>query len=554
MQKQPIHAQEVMQMKGKNSILLVLLAIILTATACSSNKNNPTPSATTSPTANATGGAEATKEPVQEKIKLDWFVISSADAIVPKGDLDFVKAAIDEKFNVDLTVSYMPFGTDYQNKLNSLVASNDIPDVFFIDGISSNQYIKDGIAKDMTGIVTPANMPNYFKYWMSEEALPKYQVQGKFARAPVPYEKYYYRSYYIRQDWLNKLGLQMPKSYDEMVEVMKAFTTGDPDGNNKNDTYGFTAFGNGTNMSLEFPTYVKNGLFGDFNVVGDQFVDTRTDLKMAQVLEDTKALIQSGVVDPDWLLNKNGQQIEKAVQGKAGIILGFGKNLAFDNNPEGLQMKTKEITGNTNTNWMPFDPFAETGTYIDPVPSNPFLLSSKSTDEEINRSIQILDWLAGEEGYLMTHYGRDGVEYTRDGATITLNQEAFTKNVTDNGNFLSVYAWFTPISGPEEFGVIVADPNVTDRDRAIVETITSYKIVPSVGTSLVVKEGMDLAALRKRMNELQVKVIYDEKDASNWPRYREELMTKYAGKEIFTYYAEQVTEARGQTVTFKAEN
>ncbi|MBB6635976.1 extracellular solute-binding protein [Cohnella thailandensis] len=541
-------------MKRSSALLASLTAVAVLATACSGNNNNgngneasPAPGSGSSASGSPSASAAQT-----EKLKLNWYVIASADAQLPKGDADFVKKAIDEKFNVDLVVDYMPLGTDFQNKFNSLVASNDIPDVFFSEGIPSNQYIKDGVAREMTGLVTPENMPNYFKYWITEEELPKYQVQGKFARAPIPYEKNYYRSYYIRQDWLDKLGLSVPKSYDEMVEVMKAFTTGDPDGNGKNDTYGFSAYGNGTNMSLEFPTYVKNGLFGDFMVEGDQFIDTRTDPRMQQVLTDTRALLDLGVVDPDWLLNKNGQQLEKAEQGKVGIVLGFGKNLAFDNNPEGLQAKTKEITKVETANWAAFDPFAETGTYLTPVPGNPFLFSSKSSDEEIDRSMQILDWLAGEEGFLMTHYGREGTEFTRDGSTIALNQEAFKTNVTDQGNFLSVYQWFTPISGPEAFGIEVFDPNVTERDKQILETINSYKLVDSVGTSMVVKEGMDLAALRKRMNELQVKVLYDDKNADNWPKYREELMTKYQGKEIFDYYAQQVSEARGTTITFNS--
>ncbi|WP_217593635.1 extracellular solute-binding protein [Cohnella sp. GbtcB17] len=536
-------------MKRTSAILASLAAASLLATACGNNDNGASPSAGSS-----SSGSSASSATAATKLKLNWYVIASADAQLPKGDADFVKKAIDEKFNVDLVIDYMPLGTDFQNKFNSLVASNDIPDVFFAEGIPSNQYIADGVARDMTGLVTPANMPNYFKYWVTEEELPKYQVQGKFARAPVPYEKNYYRSYYVRKDWLDNLGLSVPKSYDEMVEVMKAFTTRDPDGNNKNDTYGFTAYGNGTNMSLEFPTYVKNGLFGDFMVEGDQFIDTRTDPRMQQVLTDTRALLDLGVVDRDWLLNKNGQQLEKAEQGKAGIVLGFGKNLAFDNNPEGLQAKTKEITKVETANWVAFDPFADTGTYLTPVPGNPFLFSSKSTDVEIERSMQILDWLAGEEGFLMTHYGREGSEYTRSGSTITLNQEAYKTNVTDQGNFLSVYQWFTPISGPEAFGVEVSDPNMTDRDKEILATMNAYKLVPSVGTSLVVKEGMDLAALRKRMNELQIKVLYDDKTADNWPAYRQELMTKYAGKEIFEYYAQQVSEARGTTVSFDAGN
>ncbi|WP_168735801.1 type 2 periplasmic-binding domain-containing protein [Cohnella fermenti] len=541
-------------MKRTSALLASLAAVALLTAACGNNNNKGSDSSPSASPA-ASGGSPAASAPAAEKIKLNWYVIASADAQLPKGDADFVKTYIDEKFNVDLTIDYMPLGTDFQNKFNSLVASGDIPDVFFAEGIPSNQYIADGVAREMTGLVTPENMPNYFKYWITEEELPKYQVQGKFARAPIPYEKNYYRSYYIRQDWLDKLGLSVPTSYDEMVEVMKAFTFNDPDGNNKNDTYGFSAYGNGTNMSLEFPTYVKNGLFGDFMVEGDQFVDTRTDLRMQQVLTDTRALLDLGVVDPDWLLNKNGQQLEKAEQGKVGIVLGFGKNLAFDNNAEGLQAKTKEITKVETANWTAFDPFATTGTYLTPVPGNPFLFSSKSTDEEIGRSMQILDWLAGEEGFLMTHYGREGTEFTRSGSTITLNQDAFKTNVTDQGNFLSVYQWFTPISGPEAaFGLEVYDPNVTDRDKKILETMNSYKLVDSVGTSLVVKEGMDLAALRKRMNELQVKVLYSDKNADKWPQYREELMTKYQGKEIFEYYAQQVTEARGATVTFNSGN
>lgn len=35
----------------------------------------------------------------------------------------------------------------------------------------------------------------------------------------------------IRQDWLDKLGLEMPTTQEELVEVLRAFKTGDPNGN-----------------------------------------------------------------------------------------------------------------------------------------------------------------------------------------------------------------------------------------------------------------------------------------------------------------------------------
>ena len=43
----------------------------------------------------------------------------------------------------------------------------------------------------------------------------------------------------IRQDWLDNLGLEAPTTMDEFEAVIKAFTEEDPDGNGKNDTFGF---------------------------------------------------------------------------------------------------------------------------------------------------------------------------------------------------------------------------------------------------------------------------------------------------------------------------
>jgi putative aldouronate transport system substrate-binding protein len=43
---------------------------------------------------------------------------------------------------------------------------------------------------------------------------------------------------WIRQDWLDKLGLPVPKTLDDVRRVAEAFITRDPDGNGKDDTVG----------------------------------------------------------------------------------------------------------------------------------------------------------------------------------------------------------------------------------------------------------------------------------------------------------------------------
>ncbi len=43
----------------------------------------------------------------------------------------------------------------------------------------------------------------------------------------------------VRKDWMETLGLEEPKDMDDLYEIIKAMTTQDPDGNGKDDTYGF---------------------------------------------------------------------------------------------------------------------------------------------------------------------------------------------------------------------------------------------------------------------------------------------------------------------------
>ena len=43
---------------------------------------------------------------------------------------------------------------------------------------------------------------------------------------------------WIRQDWLDNLGLEAPRTWDEMVAAAEAFVKEDPDGNGENDTIG----------------------------------------------------------------------------------------------------------------------------------------------------------------------------------------------------------------------------------------------------------------------------------------------------------------------------
>jgi hypothetical protein len=513
----------------KSGVVITLIGSLVLS-ACGKEAEQPA-----SPTSESNQPKETTA--VKEKIDLNWYITAPANTNLPDQSKDFVLQTIQKKFNVDLKITYMA-ATDYNTKLNALLASTP-PDMWRdMNGDGGNKYAVDGLLADLTKFITPATMPNYFKYWTNEDELKRYQIQGGFFRAPLPYVKQSYRTYYIRKDWLDKLNLKIPTTYDEYVNVLREFTFNDPDGNGKADTYGFSTSGGGANLGYDWPEIYKHGLKFPSYIENNQWEDPTLSPKMQNVLDDVVKLMKDNVIDPDWYLNKSPQHIEKAIQGKAGVILGTTKDFAFDNVPTSIQYRSKQI--NPKADWQPFTMVGSTPITNGTGPSNPFLFPktvAEKNPQKIVRTIEILDWLASEEGYLLTHFGEEGKHYTRDGKTIKPNQEAYDNDIVKQGDFLRIWSFFTNETRQlEVFGLSVVDTRETDRDRNILKFLIAQPKNPYIGTSLLPPQDFDLAGFRKRQNELFSKAIFEDKSGKNWPQYLDELLTKYKGSNLIQKY------------------
>ncbi|MFK7695446.1 hypothetical protein [Paenibacillus sp. HJGM_3] len=545
--------------KRFNQVVVLTMASALILSACGKSDTGsatPTPGNSSSPAKSAA--------PTKEKLTLSWMVgTPTNNSSLPSGDKDFIKKTLEEKFNVEIKLDYMAMGPEFTQKLNTLLASGSAPDMFQAEGTATTKYVTDGALMDMTNYVTPAKMPNYFK-WVTDTEMKRYQVGGKFMRAPVPFEKNAYFSYYVRKDWIDALNakdpslkLKVPTNYDEMVAVMKAFTFNDPDGNGKNDTYGFTTAGAGTSITGDFPEWVKNGLVpASFYVDKDNnFIDSGTNVRTAKVLDDIRKLLDMKVVDPDWFLNKSGEQLTKIQQGKAGIFYSAVRDIAFDNTNNSVQKKTREVTGNQKAEFAAFHIAGDVPVSYEPLPGVPFLFNAKADPKKIERTIEILDYLATPEGYLLTNFGKENVHYKKEGNKVTLIPDAIKKDIGDNGNFTEIWSsvFSYNVKDPSnQIGIQIIDPRETDHDREILATMKKNKYY-LLGTNVVPPVGLDIGSYRTQMRAKQVKVLFEEKDSSNWPKYLQELLDTYKAKAIFDAYAEQISTALGKKVTFKTD-
>ena len=132
---------------------------------------------------------------------------------------------------------------DYNDKLNRGILANDLPDAFYADMATFSNLLKAGALADLTSIyeewATPFYKENVFVA-DNGAGLAKATIDGKLMGIPrAGIAKGAFQFMYVREDWRLKLGMPEPTTYEAMLDLARAFTTQDPDGNGVPDTYGF---------------------------------------------------------------------------------------------------------------------------------------------------------------------------------------------------------------------------------------------------------------------------------------------------------------------------
>lgn len=107
-------------------------------------------------------------------------------------------------------------------------------------------YAQTDVIADITDVFEKY-ATDYLKEYLNADgglALQNCMVDGKLYGIPEmqnPYDSV--PMMWIRADWLEKLGLEIPKTIEEFKAVAHAFTYDDPDGNGVDDTYGLAING-----------------------------------------------------------------------------------------------------------------------------------------------------------------------------------------------------------------------------------------------------------------------------------------------------------------------
>lgn len=279
----------------KRKILAVFLALCMSMSlvACNGGGTSSSGSSTESG-AEASGTTAETPENfnaeglpiVNEPITVDTWIEGGTD--IDWTNNGFVNTVAEES-GIQMEITAVS-GADSVTQRNLRLASGDFPDVFMLDWTSIMTFtdiMQYGVQEQILAPIDPYIEPYSENMGRILEEHPDFtdaitatdgHIYG-FPRFSECYHCLAYPKFYIRQDWLDALNLEMPTTTDELKDVLTAFVTKDPNGNGQADEIGLLG-GTDFNLMLEY------------GIIGNSFVTVKPDF---------------------WLYTPDGENIEVSV-------------------------------------------------------------------------------------------------------------------------------------------------------------------------------------------------------------------------------------------------
>jgi putative aldouronate transport system substrate-binding protein len=461
-----------------------------------------------------------------------WALAAVTESQAPPSDWEGYKI-IKDKLNINLKLTLTPAGTDGETKLNVAAASNSLPDLF--DGGSFDLFYKwqeQGLLAPVTPLLPL--MPERTKLRYSDPNLNKLvTVNGVMYGLQEPNPIPNVEGLVIRKDWLDKLGLKMPTTLDELLEVAKAFTEKDPDGNGKNDTYGFGAmidgsFGLGVKFDFVYGAYGVAGALttasGSWNLSDPaKFGLNLRDPNYEKATEYIKKLVDAKVIDPDWPTMKKDDFRARWKQGKYGIMWENFCALI-------CQANYKDFDTNfPNGDWemvdAPKGPDGKStyGAYVNL--NKRWLVSKKAADAGKGPAIaRFLEWANSGEGYYLLGFGKEGVNYKKDSnGNVTTDGVPAPYNAKEQQPLTQLrnIAYF---STPVELKLRYADWKTKNgRTLSPLQLLDAYQKQPWVNATptLVIKPSPNQADINRYVSENLVQFVLGQKPLNNdsWQQF-----------------------------------
>jgi putative aldouronate transport system substrate-binding protein len=326
---------------------------------------------------------------------------------------------IQEKTNVKINFEEIP-DTEWDTKVNLLIASDELPDAFIYGGFSAAEladYGSQGVFLALNDIIEEHG--HYVKQvFDQQEALPGAYtaLDGNIYTLPdinECYHCFYSMRAWINQQWLTNLGLEYPNTVDEFVNVLRAFKEQDANGNgDPNDEIPFS--GNATSWNSTIYPFLLNSFLhydtSNLSVKEDgTVIFTPLQPEFKEGLQWIASLIDEGLIEKEALTQTEEQLKTKGSNLDVALLGGFTSacwwsGVGSDN---GEGSRCREYSGLSpleGPNGVRISPWAGTGFNM----GNSVITTACEDPVPL---FKMLDYMLSDEATLRSQIGELGVDY-----------------------------------------------------------------------------------------------------------------------------------------------
>jgi len=321
---------------------------------------------------------------------------------------EWIHERVAEDLGFDIEFYAVP-RTEEVEKLNLLLATGGAPDLSFTYSEAAvSSYIRNGGLTDLTDLL-PAYAPRVQEY-LGASLLDYGKWDGR--QWTIPAKRVFTGSHsgFIRQDWLDALGLSVPTTQEEFYDVLVAFRDEDP--------------GNTGGKVIPFGlTLDPNNIDWTSRLLVDSFITTTDPEDLAcmerwtlpgykEGIRFLNRLYNDGLVSPNFALDKDGQQyVKDIVEGNIGTLIHN-----FDHPYRPTPGLSTELANNVlGARFVPFNAFPDrNGQYTKMIypPRGLFVIVPRFSDKaEIG--MQYLNWMIDPEVLFFLQNGNMGEQYLR---------------------------------------------------------------------------------------------------------------------------------------------
>ena len=386
-------------MRAKRMMAAVLAAgmVLSSLTGCGSSAKTETSG--NADTANADG-----------TVDLEMWGVNEGYLPVEKGGdvYNFYK----ELTGVGITQPYVEWngGSNYQQQLNLKISAGEMPDIFLPVNGMEGDLIKNGALLDLTDLL-PEKAPHLWnsvpeRVW---DIIRSYDPTGEGRIYGIPdVRPFTPYTGMIRQDWLDELGLSMPTTQEEFVEVLRAFKTQDPNGNGAADELPTGGRQDAKWMDHLFAMYgvaLQEGA-PDWDIYDGELTYSAVTPNMKDARGFIHELAEEELVDPETLLNDKAAWDGKINSNRVGVTFRFAQDAL-------LYAESMEAATGVKPNWVSMPAISAPGyeSFYTTKQVNGLAWVAKNTDsqEKIDAVMKVFDAYGNPEYWDDFYYGIEGM-------------------------------------------------------------------------------------------------------------------------------------------------